>query len=71
MEYLKIEIINPNALALLENLAKLDLIKLKRENKLSFSKVLKKIRAKNDNKLTIDDINFEVEEVRASRYGKK
>ena len=71
METIKIEIINPNALDLLEDLAKLDLIKFKRGNKLSFGKVLKKIRAKNDNKLTIEDISFEVEEVRASRYGKK
>jgi len=71
METIKIEIINPNVLALLEDLAKLDLIKLKKESKLSFSKVLKKIQAKNDNKLSIDDISTEVEIVRASRYDKK
>ncbi len=71
METIKIEIINPNVLALLEDLAKLNLIKLKKESKLSFSKVLKKIQAKNDNKLSIDDISTEVEIVRASRYDKK
>ena len=68
METIKIEILNPNALALLKDLAKLDLIKFKKDSKLSFSNVLKKIRAKNNEKLSMEEITAEVDKVRSSRY---
>lgn len=71
METISIEIINPKAKKLLNDLADLNLIKInKEEYKSDFSALLKKIRAKSNDGITLDDITLEVEEVRKSRNEK-
>ncbi len=69
MESLRIDIINPKALSILQNLADLDLIKIKKDFfKSEFSELLKKIRNNSENPLSLDEIAMEVEIVRKSRY---
>ncbi|MBO3099188.1 hypothetical protein [Gelidibacter pelagius] len=71
METIRIDIINPKAKKLLKNLAGLNLIKInKGNNKSDLSSLLKKIRAKSNDEISLDEITKEVEEVRKSRYEK-
>lgn len=68
MESLRIDILNPKAKKLLKDLADLELIKIKSDTSSDFSELLKKLRSKNNNKITLDEITKEVEAVRKSRY---
>jgi trehalose-6-phosphate synthase len=69
METIRIDIINPKAKKLLKDLADLNLIKINKEKyKSDFSTLLKRIRAKSNDEITLDDITKEVEQVRKSRY---
>lgn len=71
MDSLKIEIINPKAVKLLQNLADLNLITIKKStSKNSFAAVLKKLRAKSNLAPTLDEISKEVDVVRSKRNGK-
>lgn len=71
METIRIDIINPKAKKLLKNLADLNLIKINKDNyKTDLSSLLKKIRSKSNDEISLDDITKEVEEVRKSRYEK-
>jgi len=71
METIKIDIINPKAIKLIKGLADLNLIKINKEKyKSEFSNLLKKIRAKSNEEISLDEITKEVEEVRKSRYEK-
>jgi hypothetical protein len=71
METIRIDIINPKAKKLLKNLADLNLIKINTDNnKSDLSSLLKKIRAKSNDEISLDEITKEVEEVRKSRYEK-
>lgn len=71
METIRIDIINPKAKKLLKNLADLNLIKINKDNyKSDLSSLLKKIRAKSNDEISLDEITKEVEEVRKSRYEK-
>lgn len=70
METLRIDILNPKAKNLLKNLAELNLIKIKEEEKSDFSELLKKLRAKPKEELDLDEISREVESVRKSRNEK-
>lgn len=71
METIRIEILNPKAKKLLKNLADLNLIKINKEHyKSDFSELLKKIRAKSNDEISLDEITKEVEQVRKSRYEK-
>ncbi|MDT0295770.1 hypothetical protein ACFQ3R_07875 [Mesonia ostreae] len=71
METIRIDIINPKAKKILKNLADLNLIKINKENyKSDFSALLKKIREKTNDEITLDEITNQVEEVRKSRYEK-
>ncbi|WP_445731947.1 hypothetical protein [Mariniflexile sp.] len=71
METIRIDIINPKAKKLLKDLADLNLIKINKEKyKSDFSTLLKKIRAKSNDEISLDDITKEVEQVRTSRYEK-
>ncbi len=71
MESIRIEILNPKAKKLLKDLADLDLIKINKEKYRSeFSTLLKKIRAKSNDEISLDEITKEVEQVRKSRYEK-
>lgn len=71
METMKIEIVNPKAKRILEELADLNLISIKKEDSLkSFDALLRKLRSKKS-PLSLDEITKEVEIVRAKRYAKK
>ena len=70
METFRIDILNPKAKNLLKNLAELNLIKIKKEKKSDFSNLLKKLRSKSKEELSLDEITKEVENVRKSRYEK-
>ncbi|HPR61554.1 MAG TPA: hypothetical protein PLF35_11440 [Prolixibacteraceae bacterium] len=67
MESLKIEIVNPMAKRLLNNLAEMDLIRIKRE-KSDFLELLTKLRKHSSNAPSFEEITKEVELVRKSRY---
>lgn len=67
---IQIELLNPDARKLLDELAKLNLIRIKdvEEPKARFSELLNKLRDKGDNDLSLDDIIKEVEAVRNKRH---
>jgi hypothetical protein len=69
METISIQIINPKAKQLLKELAKLNLITIKRQ--ISLKGILNNMR-KSDNSIpSIDEITAEVEQVRSERYAKR
>ncbi|GGZ64969.1 hypothetical protein [Mesonia mobilis] len=71
METIRIDIINPKAKNLLKDLADLNLIKISKEKKKSdFSILLKKLRTKSKDEISLEEITNEVEQVRKSRYEK-
>jgi len=71
METVRIDILNPKAKTLLEDLANLDLIRIKKDKpENSFSEVLKKFRSKSDEAPSLEEITKEVEAVRKARYEK-
>lgn len=70
METLKIDILNPKAKALLENLSDLKLIRINTENNIDFEGVLESIRSGSNEEITMEEITEEVEAVRKARYGK-
>lgn len=71
MESIRIDIINPKAKKLLNDLAELNLIKISKEKyKTEFSTLLKRLRAKSNDEISLDEITKEVEQVRKSRYEK-
>lgn len=71
METFRIDILNPKALNILKDLAELNLIKIQKDNnKSDVSDLVKKLRAKSKNAISLDEITNVVEDVRASRYGK-
>lgn len=70
METIRIDILNPKAKKLLKDLADLDLIRINKEKKSDFTSLLKKLRAKSKEPMSLDEITKEVEKVRVSRYGK-
>ncbi len=69
MTNLQIEILNPDARALLNELAKLQLIRIQ-EPDLRFSDLVKRIRTRNEEVMSLEDITKEVESVRTARYKK-
>jgi hypothetical protein len=70
MDTLKINIINPKALKLLNDLADMNLISIQDSPKNNFAELLNNLRAKNESAPTLDEITKEVEAVRAKRYAK-
>lgn len=71
METLKIDILHPKAVKLLQDLADLDLISIKKDSsKNGFAEVLKKLRSNHKSAPSIEEITMEVEKVRAKRYEK-
>lgn len=70
MESIKIDILNPKAKDILEDLADLNLIKIRKENNSDLFDLLKRMRAKAKGKVNLDEITNEVETVRLSRYEK-
>jgi len=69
METISVEIKNPKARKLLNNLVELDLIAI--NPGASFTKVLAKLRKNEHQAPTLEEITAEVEFVRAKRYGKQ
>lgn len=70
METIKVDILNPKARKLLNDLADLDLVAIRKSGKNSFSEVLRKLRSEQDTPApTPDEIAREVEAVRSKRYG--
>ena len=71
METIRIDILNPKARSLLNNLADLDLIRIKKEKvKSEFKELLDRLRINSDESPSLDEITAEVEAVRKSRYEK-
>lgn len=70
MDTLSIEILNPKAKKLLQDLADLKLISIKEDSKDGFAEILAKLRSKSDEAPSLDEITAEVELVRAKRYAK-
>jgi len=71
MDTIEIEILNPKAKKLLKGLVDLKLIAIRDTSKNGFSELLKKLRAENSGKPTLEEITKEVELVRSKRYGKE
>lgn len=69
MSTMNIEILNPKAKKLLQDLADLNLIAIKDSKEDSFMATIKKLRAKKSN-VSLDQITQEVEAVRSKRYAK-
>ena len=71
METIKIDILNPKAKQLLNDLANLDLIRIRKETSSDdFSQLVKKMRKRSTEAPSLDEITAEVEAVRKARYEK-
>lgn len=71
MESLRIEIVNPKAKRLINSLADMDLIRIKKEKVQSdFCELLSRLRRHSQDAPSLDEITKEVELVRKSRYEK-
>jgi len=71
METIRIDILNPKAKSIINNLADLDLIKIKNEIEMpEFNELLAKLRINSDSIPAIEEITAEVEAVRKTRYAK-
>lgn len=70
MDTLSIEILNPKARKLLQDLADLKLIAIKEDSKDGFVEILAKLRSKSEEAPSLEEITAEVELVRAKRYAK-
>jgi hypothetical protein len=69
METLMIDIINPKAKILLNDLADLNLIRISEQNsKKQLQEVLAELRKKSNDLPDLDEISREVDNVRAARY---
>lgn len=69
---LQVDILNPKATKLLQNLADLNLISIKGTKEDGFLKIIKKLRTKaGSNPPSLEEITKEVELVRAKRYAKE
>jgi replication-associated recombination protein RarA len=70
MSSLNVEILNPKAKKLLQDLEDLKLISIKKPGENPFLSVVKRIRSRRA-QISLEDITKEVETVRTKRYGKK
>ncbi len=70
MTSMQIDILNPKATKLLEDLADLRLISIKDNSKSGFATVLKRLRKNAKTAPSLEEITKEVELVRAKRYAK-
>jgi len=68
METIKVDILNPKARKLLNDLADLNLISIRKSTRNDFSEVLSRLRSKSESVPDLDEITREVETVRSSRY---
>lgn len=70
METIKVDILNPEARKLLNDLADLNMITIRETSTGGFSKVLKKLRNNSDAVPDPEEIAREVEAVRSKRFRK-
>lgn len=70
MDTFSIDILNPKAKKLLQDMADMDLTAIRKSPATSFAATLKKLRSKNGNTISLEEITNEVETVRAKRYAK-
>lgn len=70
METIRVDILHPEAKKLLDSLADLNLISIRKSPKNDFSKVLSRLRSKSETAPTIDEITREVQIVRSKRYNR-
>ncbi len=70
METIKVDILNPKARKLLNDLADLELIAIRKSSNKEFSEVIQKLRSKSGNDLNENVIAQEVEAVRSERMKK-
>jgi hypothetical protein len=72
MDTYNIEILNPKAKDILENMADLKLISIEKNGQLKtdFLKLLVKLRKKSKSAPSLEEITQEVKSVRRKRYGK-
>ena len=68
METITIDILDPKAKALLNDLVKLELIRIRKDA--DFSDLVKKLRNKSGQAPSLEEITLEVEAVRNARYEK-
>jgi len=71
MSTLQIEILNPKAAKLIQDLADLELISISQPKVSSFSNLLAKLRSKAESVPSLEEITKEVDTVRAERYEQK
>ena len=69
MDTIRIDILNPKAKKLLENLEALNLISIKKDSKKRFKEIVKQLRTKSTSAPSLEEITKQVESVRAKRYG--
>jgi hypothetical protein len=68
----QVDVLNPKAIKLLQDLADLDLISITQNSEDDFLKVVNRLRKKaSSNPPSLDEITKEVELVRAKRYANK
>lgn len=71
MQTYQVDILNPKAIKLLQDLADLELISIKPASEDNFLEIVNKLRSKPaDNPPSLEEITKEVEAVRAKRYAK-
>ncbi|MEQ8927995.1 MAG: hypothetical protein RLO81_19415 [Fulvivirga sp.] len=71
MDTIRIDILNPKARKLLEDLEALNLISIQKDNVKSLKQIVARLRDKSEARPSLDEITQEVEKVRSNRYGKK
>lgn len=71
MSTIQIEILNPKATKLIQDLADLQLISINQPKETGFSKLLAKLRTQAKAVPSLDEITKEVESVRAARNERK
>ena len=70
MTTIQIDILNPKATKLLQDLADLNLIAIKQTTEDNFLKIINRLRTKTSSVPSLEEITKEVEAVRAKRYAK-
>lgn len=70
MRTLQIEILNPKAAKLLRDLEEMNLISIRKSEKTSLTSILERLRSKEGDAPSLDEITKEVEIVRSKRHGK-
>lgn len=68
METFQVDILNPKAKKLLQDLVDLNLITIKKTKRTDISTLLANLRSKSTEEISLEEITKEVENVRKSRY---